>query len=862
MLHTDIANLTDAERVDELIFQAMSAQDAYLQMDQKSVDWIVNNMARMGASKHLTLAKKAVAETGRGIVEDISITNIFASSGLEQKLQNIKTVGIVEENKVSGRQVLAEPVGILAAFPAVDHPTATILLQAILSVKTRNPIVFCFHPSVYSSSLAAAQLMQKAAVNAGAPAHAIQWLPTSSDKSINALYQNPEISLILMDENDLIPLPQVFSDIPVLGMGQINTPCFIDRSADIEQAATDVIASKYFDNGLISTSEQTVIISREVYFQTLDLLMQKSCHLASEQEKELLEQLLFDSETGLPNPECTGRDAVQLAKMAGFTVPEHTKLLLTELAGIGVAHPLSRSKAAPVLSILVAESWYEGLCFCEALLEFSSAAHTAVLHARDKNLAEEFSTKLKVTHTILNQPASRGDVCELITSAGGNNITSAGDRQAGNPTTALLSVDMLLSSKLVQNSQIRLREWNIPEKVLFSQGCINHLKTVTGMERTLIVTEKMLMDSNHMDTVLRQLNNQKYPVQTDFFCNTQELPTIDSIEKGVQCMDQFQPTAILVIGDGSTIDTAKVMRYFYQRPQSSFPHASPNLHAADFPDCQTDPPKRQISLIAVPTTLAAGTEMYASVTIFDENREKRRTLHSCELIPDVILADSKLFPPVDTKDMAITGMAILSHAFEAYVSPLASDYSDSVAIKAILQIFAHLPKAVAHNQADAREKIVNAASMAGMAAGNAKSGLHHAMVNSLSSIFRIPHGQASSLLLAPIIRYNGVEDPSRFNPLIPGSRYIAHERYHDIARALGTATNDPEKAVQFLIKLISTLQNDLNLPRRVRDYDISEEEYLAKIEQMAELAFEDHSTATNPRLPLIKEIIEIYNNLY
>ncbi len=860
MLHTDSANLTDAEHVDELIFQAMSAQDAYLQMDQKAIDWIVSNMARMGASQHLTLAKKAVAETGRGIVEDISITNIFASSGLEQKLQSMKTVGIVEKHEISGQQILAEPVGILAAFPASEHPTATILLQAILSVKTRNPVVFCFHPSANASSLAAAQLMQKAAVNAGAPAHAIQWLPTNSEKSISALCKNPEISLILMDENSVIPLPQMLSATPVLGIGQINTPCLVDRSADLEQAATDIIASKHFANGLIATAEQTVIISREVYFQTLDLLMQKSCHLASEQEKNLLEQLLFDLETGFPNPECTGRDAVQLAKMAGFTVPEHTKLLLTEIGGIGVAHPLSRSKAVPVLSILAAESWYEGLCFCEAVLEFGSATHTAVLHARDKNLVEEFSTRLKVTHTILNQPASRGDFCELITSSG--SITSARDRQAGNPSTALLSVDMLLSCKLIQSSQIRMREWKIPEKILFSQGCINHLQTVTGMERTLIVTEKELMNSNHMDTVLRQLNKQKYPVQTDFFCETQELATINSIEKGVQCMDQFQPTAILAIGDGATIDTAKVMRYFYQRPQSSFPHSSPNLRIADFPDCLTEPPKRQVSLIAVPTTLAAGTEMYASVTIFNDNREKRRSLHSCELLPDVTLLDSKLFPPVETKDMAVTGMTILSHAFEAYVSPLASDYSDSMAMKAILQIFAYLPKAVAHKRADAREKIVSAASMAGMAAGNAKSGLHHAMVNSLSSTFRIPHDQANSLLLPHIIRYNGVENPSRFNPLMPGSRYIAHERYHDIARALGQENNDPEKAVQFLIKSITGLQNDLNLPRKIRVYDISEQEYLAKVEQMAEQAFEDHSTATNPRLPLIREIIEIYNDIY
>ncbi len=860
MLHTDSANLTDAEQVDELIFQAMSAQDAYLQMDQESIDWVVSNMARKGAANHLVLAKKAVAETGRGIVEDVSVTNIFASSGLEQKLKNVKTVGIVEDNEIKGQQMLAEPVGILASIPASEHPTATVLSQAILSVKTRNPIIFCFRPSVQSSSLAAAQLMQEAAVDAGAPQFAIQWVSVSSEKSISALSQNPEISLILMDENDFTPESQPFPEIPVLGTGLVNTPCLIDRSADIEQAATDVIASKHFDNGLISTSEQTVIISREVYFQTLDLLMQKSCHLSSEQEKDLLEQLLFDPETGALNPECTGRDAVALAKMAGFKVPEDTKLLLTEIGGIGADFPLSRSKAVPVLSILAAESWYEGLCFCEAVLEFSSSNHTAVLHARDKNLAEEFSTKLRVSHTILNRPASRGDVCELITKTG-NNITSAEDKQAGNPTTALLSVDMLLSCKLVQNAQIRLREWKIPEKILFSQGCINHLQALTGMERTLIVTEKDFLDHSHMDIVLNQLNNQKYPVQIEFFSETPELPTIDVIENGVRCMEQFRPTAILVIGDGATIEIAKAMRYFYQHPKSSFSHSSLNLHEADFPDCQTNPPARQVSLVSLPTTLAAGTEMYASVTIFDGNREKRRTLHSCELLPDVTLVDSKLFPPAEAKDYAVTGMTILSHAFEAYVSPLASDYSDSMAMKAILLIFSSLSKA-AGNQSVARDKVYNAASLAGMAVSNAKPGLNHAMVNSLSSMFRISYGLANGLLLPRTIRYNGVEDPSRFNPLMPGSRYIAHERYHEIARALGHDTNDPEKAVKFLVKEISNLQKELSLPLKVREFDISKQEYLAKVETMAEQAFEDNSTVTNPRLPLIKEIVGIYNDIY
>jgi acetaldehyde dehydrogenase / alcohol dehydrogenase len=862
MLHTNGSTLTDTEQVDEIMFQAMSAQDAYLQLNQRSIDRIVTNMARVGESKHLTLAKLAVGETDRGIVEDKSITNIFACSGLEQKLQNIQTVGLVEDNEINGYQIIAEPVGILAAFPPSEHPTATTLLQAMVSVKTRNPIVFCFHPSVHSSSKAAAQLMQQAAQAAGVPPYAIQWLPTGSTTSINALTQHPEISLILMDENNSPRFsPQSLSDVPILGTGPINTPCFIDRSADIEQAATDVIASRHFDNGLIPSSEQTVIISREVYFQTLDLLMQKSCHLASEQEKVQLEQLLFDQETGVTNSECIGQDAVHIARMAGFSVPEQTKLLITEIGGIGTAHPLSRSKAVPVLSLLAAESWYEGLCFCEAVLEFGSAPHTAVLHARDPDLCDDFSARLNASHIILNQPATRGDLCKVTVSTS-NSITSAGDRQAATPATAQLSLNMLLHRKLIQKPNIRIREWKTPEKVLFAQGCSKHLQTLPKMERTLIVTEKELLDSDHLDAVFHHLNDQEHPIKTEFFCKTKRVVTVSSIEEGVECMNAFRPTAVLVIGNGAAIDTAKAMRYFYQRPESPLPRCSPNLHSADFPDCATAPPQRRTSLIAMPTTPGAGFNINSFITIFDDSREKRRNLHSCELLPDITLIDPAFSTPLDRRDIALTGMTILSHALEAYVSPLASDYSDSMTMKAIQLIFEYLPTAFARKQMSTREKLYNAAAMAGMAAGNAKSGLTHAMVHSLGSALGVSHNMAHSLLLPHVIRYNGVEDPSRFNPLMPGSRYIAHERYQKIAKNLGLACKSPEQGVESLVKAITRMQQELDLPCTIRACGISKQGYLAKMEQMAEHAFEDHSTATNPRLPLIREIIAIYNDLY
>ncbi|MBU0946677.1 MAG: iron-containing alcohol dehydrogenase [Proteobacteria bacterium] len=862
MLHTDSTNLTDAEHIDEIIFQAISAQDAYLQLDQKSIDRIVKRMARVGASNHLALAKMAVAETGKGIIEDKSITNTLASIGLEQKLGNIKSVGLIENNTVAGYQVFSEPVGILASILPPEHPTATILFQAILSVKTRNPVVFSFHPSVKSSSIAAAKLMLEAALESGAPPHAIQWLPSSSEMGVQALTQHPEIALILMDENTTTLSSLLSTDTPILGLGQINTPCFIDRSADQEQAITDIIFSKSFDNGLMSTSEQVVIICNRIYSQILDLLLQKSCHLADKEERELLEELLFHPDSGAPNPECIGRDACTIAEMAGFSVPTQTKIICAEIGGIGPDYPLSSPKPFPVLALLLSESWYEALCFCEAVLELGTSAHTAVIHTRKNSLTREFSTRLGVTHTIVNGPATHGDICHL-SHPGSCKFTSAVDRQNGNPTTATLSVNKLLSRKIVQQRPPRLREWEIPKKILFSPNCINYLKSFTGVERTLIVTEKGLINSRHMDTILHHLGDQKHPVQTEIFHEIAELTTLSSIEQGMQRMNLFQPTAVLVLGDKTTIDTAKAMRFLYQRPKITLPHSPLHTLVNDFSDCRADPPQKSIPLVAIPTNLGTGSEMNSFVTIYDQKREKPINLHSCELIPDCALIDPSLSIAAAPLAIAMTGMAILSHALEAYASALASDYSDSMAMKATELIFTWLPVAAGNQPSDeATEKIYNAAAMAGMAASNAMLGLNHAMAHSLSFMFELPHDLANNLLLPHIIRYNGVENPSRFNPLTPGSRYVAHERYQEIAKVLGLAENSPEEGVKSLVYAITQLQKQLALPLRLRDYGIAQQEYLSKVEDMAELAFEDHCTATNPRLPLIPEIIDIYTAIY
>jgi acetaldehyde dehydrogenase/alcohol dehydrogenase len=862
MFQTDSVNLCDTEHIDAIIFQSISAIDSYIHMEQSEIDKIVSHMARVAHSQHLRLARMIVDETGCGIIEDKAVENIFSSSGLEGKLRSISSVASIEEYHVEGYQMIAEPIGILAAFPPVTNSVATILFQAILSVKTRNPIIFSFHPSVWQSSLVAAQLMQEAASEAGAPAHTIQWLTSDSEQAVSGLLASPEISCILMDGDHSLLSSESFPNIPILGTGLVNTPCFIDRSADIERAATDVVSSKYFDNGLVSTAEQTVIICREIYFQTLDLMMQKSCYLANEQEKKQLEQLLFDSDTGIPHPECRGLNAVVIAKMAGFSIPAQTKLILVEIGGIGPLHPLSRPKDFPVLAVLACESWYEGLCFCEALLEFSSSLHMAVLHARDKKLVSEFASKLKVSHLLVNRPATRGDLAEFTVFRGGNLLTTTMEKQAGNIATAPFCLDMLLSRRMVLQPKIRRREWKVPENILYSPDSIFHLESINSMERTLIVTEKELVNSACMDQIILCLNNKKFPVKIDFFCNTEEVATIAAIEDGLQCIKQFRPTALLAVGNSCTMDIAKAMNYFYHRPDDSVSEVLPDFGSADFPDFADANQARQVILATVPVTPGSGAEMNGVVTLFNDSREKRCRLQSFDLIPDVCLIDSRLSLGANREEMALTGMNILSSALEAYVSPLASDFSDSMAVNAIQLIFKYLVTAVnSQHPMAAREKIYNAAAMTGMATSNAKTGLSLAMTHSLVAMFRLSPDVSANLLLPHIVKYNGVEDPTRYNPLTPGSRYCAHERYQEIAKHLGLSCSFPEQGVESLLSEIGQLQQELELPHTINAYGISEPEYLCKVKQMADQVFEDHSTATNPRLPLLGEIEALFNAL-
>ncbi len=861
MFHTDSVNLTDAERIDEIIFQSISAADSYLQISQEEIDTIVGHMARVVQSHHLQLANLIVEETEAGIIEDKSSQIFHVSSGLEQKLRDIVSVGTAYESNVDGLQTVLEPVGIIAALPSSSYSVATVILQAILSVKSRNPIVFSFPTSVWKSSLAVGKLLLEAATEAGAPPQAIQWLPQDCDDGVSSLLQNPEISCILVDGGSAALSSEYVPDIPILGTGIMNTPCLIDRTADIEQAATDVVASRYFDNGLMPMAEQTVIISREVYFQTLDLMMQKSCYLVNEQEKEQLEQLLFDPETGIPNPDCMGRDAVRIAEMAGFSVPLETKLILVEITGIGALYPLSRPKDSPVLSILVCESSYEGLCFCEALLEFSTSSHMAILHARNHDLMEEFAGKIKVNHALINRPASHGDLGEFSVSPHAN-LTTAMDRQTGNPTTAPLCLATLLSRKMVQRPKIRKREWRVPEKVLYSPDSVLHLQSVKNMDRTLIVTEKELVDSECMDTILSCLQGRAHPVHTEFFCNTADVADVTTVELGVQCMEQFRPTALLAVGNACTMDIAKGMHFLQKNSGDSVSQSFPDFSGGDFPVCPENSTGKQVTLITIATQLCVGSAMKGSVTLFNKSRDQRRTLQSCTLIPAVCIVDSTLIYGEDPEEMAYAGMNILSHALEAYVSPLASDYSDSMAINAIQLVFKFLLPAVTERYpTGAVEKLYNASAMAGMASSNAKTGISLAMMHSLVSCFKLSPDVGANLLLPHILEYNGVEDPTRYNPLMPGSRYIAHERYQEIAASLGLPHKSPEQSVESLVTEIRNMQSELGLSRKVSEFGIDVDEYTRKVDVMCEQVFEDHSTATNPRLPRISEIKTLFKKI-
>ncbi len=849
--------------VNTLVKNAEKALEAYMSLSQEQVDEITRAMALAGLSEQMYLARLAVEETGRGIFEDKVTKNIFATEYVYHSIKYDKTVGIIDENEDEGYMEIAEPVGIVAGVTPVTNPTSTTMFKALISAKTRNPIIFGFHPSAQKCSSEAARILRDAAVKAGAPEYCIQWIDYPSIDATNALMNHPNVSMILATGGSGMVRAAYSSGKPALGVGPGNVPAFIEKTANLERSLTDLILSKSFDNGMICASEQAAIIEAPIYDAAVAFMKKQGCYFATKEEVKKLEPVVINPEKQMVNAAIVGKYPYEIAALAGITIPKDTKVLCCEIAGVGAAYPLSREKLSPVLAVVKAKDANEGIEMAETMVELGGLGHSSVIHSHDDNVIQEFSKRLKTGRVIVNSPSTHGAIGDIY-NTNMPSLTLGCGSYGRNSTTSNVTAVNLINKKRVAKRRVNMQWFKIPERIYFEQGSVQYLAKMPDISRALIVTDPMMVQLGYVEKLTYQLNKNANKVAVEIFSDVEPDPDLETVRKGCEMMRSFKPDVIIALGGGSPIDAAKAMWLFYENPEADFVGMSQKFldirkRVYKFPKMG-----HKSKFVAIPTTSGTGSEVTSFAVISDRSKNMKYPLADYELTPDVAIIDAEFVMSVPAAVTADTGLDVLTHAIEAYVSILASDFTDALAIKAIQLVFDYLPRSYKLGAKDpvAREKIHNASCIAGMAFTNAFLGINHSLAHKLGAQFHIPHGRANAILLPHVIAYNGVTTPTKFTSFPKYEKYIAADKYAEIARALGLKASTPEEGVKSLIKAVQDLMKELNIPMTIKDAGIDEKTYMAAVTDLAYKAFEDQCTTANPRLPKVVELEDLYKKAY
>ena len=850
------------KHIDDLIERAKKASEEYLKLTQEQVNEIIKRMSMAGLENHMKLAKMAVEETGRGIYEDKTIKNMFATEYVYHSIKYDKTVGIISENEEEGYEEIAEPVGIIAGVTPVTNPTSTTMFKSIISAKTRNVIIFGFHPNSQKCSVEAASILKQAAINAGAPKDCILWIEEPSTFATNYLMNHPGVNLILATGGTGMVKAAYSCGKPALGVGPGNVPCYIDKTAKLKTAVTDLILSKSFDNGMICASEQAVIIDKEIKEEFERLMKDANCYFFNEEETEKLLKSMFVEENGCAlNSDIVGKSPYTIAKRAQIEIPENTKILVIPQTGIGPDFPFSKEKLSPVLGYYIAENTEDALDKCEKLIEYGGLGHSAVIHSENKEIIQRFAEKVKVGRIIVNSPSTHGAIGDIY-NTNMPSLTLGCGTFGGNSTTANVSSANLVNIKKVAKRKVNMQWFKVPEKIYFEAGSISYLEKMPNITRAFIVTDESMAKLGYVDKILYHLRKREHPVHSEIFAEVESDPSFDTINRGVEMLKTFNPDVIIALGGGSAIDAAKGMWLFYEHSDADIEGLK--LKFMDIRKRTYKFPKMgsKSKLVAIPTTSGTGSEVTSFAVISDKKKNMKYPLADYELTPDVAIVDPDLVMSLPKRITADTGLDVLTHALESYVSNMASDYTDGLAEKAVELVFKYLPIAYENGEnREAREKMHNASTIAGMAFTNAFLGLNHSIAHKLGGEFGVPHGRANAIVLPYIIRYNASK-PTKFVSFPKYEYYIADHKYAEISRKMGWKAYGDEEGVNSLIEHIIELMKKLEMPRTLKEYGIQEDEFMGKIDMLAERAFEDQCTTANPRLPLISEIKEILMKAY
>ncbi|MCZ8224180.1 MAG: bifunctional acetaldehyde-CoA/alcohol dehydrogenase [Microcystis sp. LE19-84.1B] len=856
--------VTNRQELEELIQQVKKAQQQFANYSQEQVDLIFKKAALAANNARIPLAKMAVQETEMGVIEDKVIKNHFASEIIYNKYKHSKTCGIIEEDKSFGLQKIAEPVGILAGIVPTTNPTSTAIFKALIALKTRNGIIFSPHPRAKDCTIAAAKIVLEAAVKAGAPAGIIGWIDQPSVELSQALMQHPCINLILATGGPGMVKAAYSSGRPSLGVGAGNTPALIDETAHIKMAVSSIILSKTFDNGMICASEQSVIVVDSIYEEVRQEFIDRGAYLLSPEERQKVVGILLKD--GHINPDIVGQPVEKLADMAGISVPEDTRLLIGEVENIGLEEPFSYEKLSPILAMYRAKDFEDGVKKAEKLVLFAGRGHTAVLYTAPSNREniKRFEDNVETARVLINTPSSQGAIGDIYNFRLDPSLTLGCGTWGGNSISENVEPTHLLNIKTVAERRENMLWFRVPPKVYFKYGALPiAIRELAGKKRAFIVTDKPLFDlgvTAPLQEILEEIG-----ITVNIFYDVEPDPSLETVERGLSVINTFNPDVIIAIGGGSPMDAAKIMWLLYEHPEIEFESLAMRFMDIRKRVYELPPLGEKALMVCIPTTSGTGSEVTPFAVVTDRRNNIKYPLADYALTPSMAIVDPELVLNMPKKLTAYGGIDALTHALESYVSVLASEYTNALAQDAIRLLFKYLPSSYHNGAKDpkAREKVHYAATMAGMAFANGFLGICHSMAHQLGAIFHIPHGLANALMISHVILYNATDAPFKQATFSQYKYPNVKWRYARIAHSLGLGGESETESVERLVLAIECLKREIGIPASIKEViPESEAEFMAKLDHLAEQAFDDQCTGANPRYPLIEDLKNLLIQAY
>lgn len=847
------------QMIDSLAEKGQEALKELSKKSQHEINDIVHQMSMAAVDQHMHLAKLAYDETGRGIYEDKAIKNLYASEYIWNSIKDNKTVGIIGEDKQKGLTYVAEPIGVICGVTPTTNPTSTTIFKAMIAIKTGNPIIFAFHPSAQQSSKYAAKVILEAATKAGAPKDCIQWIEVPSIEATKQLMNHKDIALVLATGGSGMVKSAYSTGKPALGVGPGNVPTYIEKTAHIKRAVNDIIGSKTFDNGMICASEQVMVVDKEVYTDVVKEFKLHQTYFVNKNELQQLEDAIMNEDKTAVKPDIVGKSAVDIAKLSGISVPEKTKLLVAEIDGIGKDYPLSREKLSPVLAMVTAKSTGHALQICEDILKFGGLGHTAVIHTEDSQLQQKFGLKMKACRVLVNTPSAVGGIGNMYNELIPSLTLGCGSYGRNSISHNVSAVD-LLNIKTIAKRRNNMQWFKLPPKVYFEENSVMYLTEMDNVERVMIVCDPGMVNIGYTDIVEQVLRRRENQPQIKVFNEVEPNPSTHTVYKGLEMFINFQPDTIIALGGGSAMDAAKAIWMFFEHPETSFFGAKQKFLDIRKRTYKITKPKNA-KFICIPTTSGTGSEVTPFAVITDSETHVKYPLADYALTPDIAIVDPQFVLSVPKDVAADTGMDVLTHAIESYVSVMASDYTRGLSLQAIKLTFDYLKSSVQENDKHSREKMHNTSTMAGMAFANAFLGISHSIAHKIGGEYGIPHGRTNAILLPHVIRYNA-KDPQK-HALFPKYDFFrADTDYADIAKFLGLKGNTTEELVDALANAVYDLGCSVGIDMNLKSQGVTEELLHSTIDRMAELAFEDQCTTANPKEPLISELKGIIETAY